>query len=684
MEYVDRVGLLAVPVDAAVALLHPVRVERHLHVDQPVTRPVQVDALRGRVGGEQHPHRGLVGVVVELADDPLPLVGVEASVEHLDPARHRGPITVRRRQHLVEVVERGPILRENDDPLVVPFSVGETDLTDPVHQPLRFGVCSAPAVIGPDPHLIQDRLSDIDAHRPCPHPCEQHLLLFAIDVGKRSRGQSQSLLLLVRHGIGVVGVVFEGGRGLLQRPLGGLAVRGRVERSDVLVERVLERGRRRQQPLLEQQRDEPARSALSRRAGRTHPQRRVVVQQVEQLPLLRRERHLDSADAPFGEAGVAVGEHRAQMRLQAAHHHSVALPVARLHALGEPVRVEHLKQRLERLRVPVVGSRGEEQPMLEVRGQAPHRLGAQRLPRVAAHRGRSDPMGLVHDEQIKRPRIGVGIRRQELIEPAHLRLELDPLHRHDQPRMGPERVDTHTALASQPPDMLGVDDLKAETELFAHLALPFAAQARRADHHDLLSLVAQHQLLRDQSRLDGLAETDIVGDQQAHPGHPQRFDQRQELVVLNVYAGPERRLERAGVSRRDSTPAGRVEERRERVGLIDPVVGVRQLGLGTNLGAGLGLPENTQRCRASLVVDRHQTHKVVARPSVRAHRIQRTRRLPHRLDHPVPVPHPNKVPLLGHSHRPLRLNDRHVTRPTRRHGPSTVSIDGARPRSCVL
>ena len=55
-------------------------------------------------------------------------------------------------------------------------------------------------------------------------------------------------------------------------------------------------------------------------------------------------------------------------------------------------------------------------------------------------------MGLVDDQQIEGPREGIRIRRQELIEPAHLRFELDPLHRDDEPRMRSERVDSNTPL----------------------------------------------------------------------------------------------------------------------------------------------------------------------------------------------------------------------------------------------
>ena len=85
-----------------------------------------------------------------------------------------------------------------------------------------------------------------------------------------------------------------------------------------------------------------------------------------------------------------------------------------------------------------------------------------------------------------------------------------------------------------------VDDPKAEAELLTHLAPPLLTQARRAHHEDLLSLIPQHELLRDETRFDGLAQSDIVGDQQADPRHSERLDQRQELVVLNVDAGSER------------------------------------------------------------------------------------------------------------------------------------------------
>ena len=47
---------------------------------------------------------------------------------------------------------------------------------------------------------------------------------------------------------------------------------------------------------------------------------------------------------------------------------------------------------------------------------------------------------------------------------------------------------------------------------------------------DAARAVAKEQLLRDQPGLDRLAETDVVGDQQDDARHPDRADERVELV----------------------------------------------------------------------------------------------------------------------------------------------------------
>jgi hypothetical protein len=69
----DLRGLrLAVPVDAADPLFELVRVERDVVVDQPVAVLVQVDALAGRVGGQQDADLVLVGWLGERQPELFP------------------------------------------------------------------------------------------------------------------------------------------------------------------------------------------------------------------------------------------------------------------------------------------------------------------------------------------------------------------------------------------------------------------------------------------------------------------------------------------------------------------------------------------------------------------------------------------------------------------------------------
>ena len=71
---------LADAVDAAEALLEAVRVPGQVVVDHQVGA-LEVDALAGGVGGDQHLH---LGVVHEALDDSAPLLAAHAAVDHDD------------------------------------------------------------------------------------------------------------------------------------------------------------------------------------------------------------------------------------------------------------------------------------------------------------------------------------------------------------------------------------------------------------------------------------------------------------------------------------------------------------------------------------------------------------------------------------------------------------------------
>ena len=109
--------------------------------------------------------------------------------------------------------------------------------------------------------------------------------------------------------------------------------------------------------------------------------------------------------------------------------------------------------------------------------------------------------------------------------------------------------------------------------------------------------------------LDGLAEAHVVGDQQVDPWHLDRPDHRVELVVLDVDAGAERRLDRS-VGGRSGTPADGVEEGVELVGRVE-AGGLGQGDLLDDLGPRLELPDDLQLFAQAVVLDRGERHQVL-------------------------------------------------------------------------
>jgi hypothetical protein len=88
---------------------------------------------------------------------------------------------------------------------------------------------------------------------------------------------------------------------------------------------------------------------------------------------------------------------------------------------------------------------------------------------------------------------------------------------------------------------------------------------RRADHGQTLHLAPVQQLARDEARLDGLADADVVGDQQSHGILAQRHQQRHQLVSPGLdpqmaeaakRAGPGAKLQAQGVAHGEARDLG--------------------------------------------------------------------------------------------------------------------------------
>ena len=195
---------------------------------------------------------------------------------------------------------------------------------------------------------------------------------------------------------------------------------------------------------------------------------RVAVEQ-------ERRRFVPSAEAGRGALLVQFALEAADDQLACA----APLHVRQFVRLAEPHRVENLQQAGEGAGVPVVRRRGEEEPVLEARGDP-----AQHLAQLAvgAERRRHQVVALVDDQQVpgEARRVFAGAARgEELL--LDVGLSQVVVRGHDPAERAPGiRVD-----AQFPAQLLGpspVDDLERQRELVVEFVAPLQAQRRR--HED--------------------------------------------------------------------------------------------------------------------------------------------------------------------------------------------------------
>ena len=89
----------------------------------------------------------------------------------------------------------------------------------------------------------------------------------------------------------------------------------------------------------------------------------------------------------------------------------------------------------------------------------------------------------------------------------------------------------HPQPAAQALGSLAVHHLELQRELLPQLFPPLPAQRGWREDEDALDTAPEQELREDQPRLDGLAEADVVGDEQADSRHAQRLQERHELVA---------------------------------------------------------------------------------------------------------------------------------------------------------
>ena len=120
---------------------------------------------------------------------------------------------------------------------------------------------------------------------------------------------------------------------------------------------------------------------------------------------------------------------------------------------------------------------------------------------------------------------------------GHLRMKssarrggLDEVGGDDGEAMAVEDRHAHRQVALQALDGAAQDQLGLDVEFLGQLLLPLLGKMRRAEHGQAPDLAAVEQFAGDDRRLDGLADADVVGDQEAHRVELERHHQRHELV----------------------------------------------------------------------------------------------------------------------------------------------------------
>lgn len=106
--------------------------------------------------------------------------------------------------------------------------------------------------------------------------------------------------------------------------------------------------------------------------------------------------------------------------------------------------------------------------------------------------------------------------------------------RNQKSRVGRPRINPIAPLSPHGGDVLLVQDLEYHPKARFELVLPLEEHRRRTRDNDVLHLLSKQQFASDEAGFDGLAEANVVGDEQIHAGQSKRFPKRLELVGIDA------------------------------------------------------------------------------------------------------------------------------------------------------
>jgi hypothetical protein len=154
---VDDGSALELAVDTAVALLHAGGVPGDVEVKEVGAVVLEVDALAGRVGGDEDAERRGARILVEGVLDLLAGVLVEAAVEGADAVLDVAQASEGLGELAEQVILGGRVLGEEEDAAVTPaLPFVEEVLPDPAEEELDPRVREVACVLGDAGHLVEE------------------------------------------------------------------------------------------------------------------------------------------------------------------------------------------------------------------------------------------------------------------------------------------------------------------------------------------------------------------------------------------------------------------------------------------------------------------------------------------------------------------------------------------------
>ena len=383
---VDLGGLLELAVDAAVALFHAGGIPWHIKMEKLAAMRLEVEPLAGGVGADKNSDRVLVRRHVERPLEFLLLLKWRGTVKHLDALGIAVGACDGRLELLDDVALRVVPLGENDHAPVGPRgtsfraaivrqdSAGAKVLTDPLYQIADLGIRAEASPLGDRRHFRQKLALPI--------------------FGRNTRSRPHARCPHVGRWLGLLTPnLFHRPPVDAQRP--GKGLDGRKQALLELGDEQLEVG-----PLAFRKAREPVqtkRAVAVEQIGQ-HQFGNVLWQQL----FSQGGRKIDLHDISFWEPRDTDV---AQVILEAAHHHRVAVFLRHPHPANEPLAVEDLKERGKAVAVAVVGGCGEEKTVLEAGSQLADGLRNLRVDRVFRAAGRCRMVGLVEDQQRAGPEV---------------------------------------------------------------------------------------------------------------------------------------------------------------------------------------------------------------------------------------------------------------------------------------